>query len=189
MDKTRTLPPEIALTERSQKFYDGTFQWDLEGFTDDKGGKLELDVSLHCPSAGSVTVYRSFDCDDPAARAPTPLPVIFWDVSEDEDYGMDRNGQLSTTTTVLGEKTLLSSSSDDMLAEEVVTSGKALAVDSKTQSLSSDKETITFPSCSSDKNGSVTVRHDDLFRDHMHRERLIGKMEGILIASRYVPPT
>ncbi|KAL6707351.1 hypothetical protein ACN47E_004130 [Coniothyrium glycines] len=48
----------VELTERSRKFYQGTYTWDTEGFTDDCG------------------VYRSYDCYDPDARAPTPLPPM-----------------------------------------------------------------------------------------------------------------
>lgn len=33
------LPAAEALSERSRKFYDGTYSWDSEGFTDDLGGK------------------------------------------------------------------------------------------------------------------------------------------------------
>ncbi|KAF2024674.1 hypothetical protein EK21DRAFT_117521 [Setomelanomma holmii] len=57
----------VAITERSRKFYDGTYQYRANGFIDDVG------------------VYRDFDCLDPAARAPTPLPPMFPDDSEDED--------------------------------------------------------------------------------------------------------
>jgi hypothetical protein len=35
---TGPLPAELAITERSRKFYDGTYQWDLDGFTDELGG-------------------------------------------------------------------------------------------------------------------------------------------------------
>ncbi|EUC49741.1 hypothetical protein COCMIDRAFT_83840 [Bipolaris oryzae ATCC 44560] len=58
------LPSADSITERSRKFYDGTYTWDSEGFTDDMG------------------VYRTFDCYDPDARAPTPLPPMF--LSDDE---------------------------------------------------------------------------------------------------------
>lgn len=33
------LPVDIELTERSRKFYDGTYKWDSEGFTGEDGGK------------------------------------------------------------------------------------------------------------------------------------------------------
>ncbi|KAF1365148.1 hypothetical protein EJ07DRAFT_171054 [Lizonia empirigonia] len=61
------LPADLAITERSRAFYDGTYKWDSVGFTDDKG------------------VYREYDCYDPFARAPTPLPPMFPD--DDEDHG------------------------------------------------------------------------------------------------------
>jgi hypothetical protein len=45
----------------------------------------------------------------------------------------------------------------------------------------------TFASASEDKReGGVTVRSDDLVRGYANRERLLGKMEGVIIASRYV---
>ncbi|KAH7085547.1 hypothetical protein BKA63DRAFT_19905 [Paraphoma chrysanthemicola] len=62
--KSRSANMEV--TERSRKFYDGTYQVFAEGFIDDKG------------------LYRDFDCIDPEARAPTPLPPTFPDDSEDE---------------------------------------------------------------------------------------------------------
>jgi hypothetical protein len=35
------LPPDIDnhVSERSRKFYDRTYKWDADGFTDDAGGK------------------------------------------------------------------------------------------------------------------------------------------------------
>lgn len=38
-NSTRALPDALALTERSRKFYNGTYTWDSEGFTDDLGGE------------------------------------------------------------------------------------------------------------------------------------------------------
>ncbi|KAJ4365736.1 hypothetical protein N0V83_008356 [Neocucurbitaria cava] len=67
MDKSMISLSTTALTKRSRKFYDGTFRWDSDGFMDDNG------------------VYRDFDCYDPAARAPTPLPPMFPDDLEDEN--------------------------------------------------------------------------------------------------------
>ncbi|KAI4955590.1 hypothetical protein J4E91_001451 [Alternaria rosae] len=60
------LPDHIALSEHSRRFYDGTYKWDSEGFTDDVG------------------VYREFDCYDPAARAPTPLPPLCLSDNDEE---------------------------------------------------------------------------------------------------------
>lgn len=36
---TTPLPPDLAITDRSRKFHDGTYKWDAEGFTDEHGGK------------------------------------------------------------------------------------------------------------------------------------------------------
>ncbi|KAF2660623.1 hypothetical protein K491DRAFT_674566 [Lophiostoma macrostomum CBS 122681] len=58
------------LTERSRKFYDGTYEWvGFEGFMDEKG------------------VYRHFS-DTPDARPPTPLPPS--PLSDDEEDDADR---------------------------------------------------------------------------------------------------
>lgn len=35
----QVLPPDLAITARSRKFYDGTYRWDSDGFTDEHGGK------------------------------------------------------------------------------------------------------------------------------------------------------
>ncbi|KAJ4321552.1 hypothetical protein N0V94_002873 [Neodidymelliopsis sp. IMI 364377] len=69
------LPNDIALTERSRKFYDGTYKWDSDGFTDEHGGRGPL--------------YRKFDCLDPQARAPTPLLPMFLDDNEEDSDLVD----------------------------------------------------------------------------------------------------
>ncbi|KAF1839771.1 hypothetical protein BDW02DRAFT_563822 [Decorospora gaudefroyi] len=123
MVKTR-LPPNIAITKRSRKFYDGTYTWDSEGFTDDHG------------------VYRGFDCYEPLARAPTPLPPMFLgEESEERDIG----GRPSSY------------------------SPNAFAFTSDTV-----------------QGGFVTVPCNELIRgyDSAGRERLVGKMEDVLGASR-----
>lgn len=33
------LPNDVAITERSRQFYNGTYKWDSDGFTDEHGGK------------------------------------------------------------------------------------------------------------------------------------------------------
>lgn len=33
------LPADLAITERSRAFYNGTYKWNSDGFTDDHGGK------------------------------------------------------------------------------------------------------------------------------------------------------
>ncbi|KAJ4984759.1 hypothetical protein SVAN01_09717 [Stagonosporopsis vannaccii] len=70
------LPANLAIADRSRKFYDGTYDWDSQGFTDEHGD------------------YREFDCLNPLGRAPTPLPPMF---SDDEDDGQD---QMDLTTSV-----------------------------------------------------------------------------------------
>jgi hypothetical protein len=90
-------------------------------------------------------VYRAYDCYDPDARAPTPLPCMFLGDDEDEE-----------------------AASRPMSSE------------------SRDKgKVFTFASESKDE-GAVTVRCDELLRGHANREHVLGKMEGVIIASRYV---
>ncbi|KAG9192672.1 hypothetical protein G6011_11406 [Alternaria panax] len=61
------LSVNVALTEYSRKFYDGTYKWNSEGFTDETG------------------IYREFDCYNPDAQAPTPLPPMY--LSDDDIDG------------------------------------------------------------------------------------------------------
>lgn len=57
-----------------------------------------------------MTEYRAFDCYDPAARAPTPLPPMFL---EDDVEGesakplTSSNGELKHTTISSGQRTSL----------------------------------------------------------------------------------
>jgi len=46
-------------------------------------------------------VYREFDCYDPAARAPTPLPPMFLD--EEEHHG-ESGGPVQPTNTVIKKR-------------------------------------------------------------------------------------
>ncbi|KAJ4384719.1 hypothetical protein N0V86_000321 [Didymella sp. IMI 355093] len=77
---THPLLADEAITERSRKFYDGTYQWDSDGFTDEHG------------------VYREYDCMDPLARAPTPLPPIFLKDDDNEVDGSQVNAASTETT-------------------------------------------------------------------------------------------
>ncbi|KAH6637475.1 hypothetical protein C7974DRAFT_470394 [Boeremia exigua] len=70
------LPDDLAVSDRSRKFYDGTYKWNAQGFTDEHG------------------VYREFDFLDPLARAPTPMPPMFSDDEEDGD-GIDVVSELT----------------------------------------------------------------------------------------------
>ncbi|KAI4930505.1 uncharacterized protein J4E92_004337 [Alternaria infectoria] len=127
------LPVDVALSEHSRKFYDGTYKWDSEGFTDDAG------------------VYREFDCYDPNARAPTPLPPLCLS-DDDEEAGT---------------------------VEEKIQDGEH-----ETERMEEDSEIFTFASNVKSAGGVITLRRDELFRDHADREYLIGKMESALIESR-----
>ncbi|OAL54983.1 hypothetical protein IQ07DRAFT_282860 [Pyrenochaeta sp. DS3sAY3a] len=63
------LPADLEISERSRKFYDGTYKWDSEGFTDSDGE------------------YHRFDCLNPATQAPTPLPPMSLGDCEGENTG------------------------------------------------------------------------------------------------------
>ena len=52
------LPSNLAITDRSRKFYDGTYKWDSDGFTDDDGGKGNEDVSKFSLNLSSVPRVR-----------------------------------------------------------------------------------------------------------------------------------
>jgi hypothetical protein len=86
-------------------------------------------------------VYRAFDCLDPAARAPTPLPPIFLD---DEAEGKDTPDPVK---------------------------------------LMNGPAEFTFASDSVD-GSPVKVLQDNLFRGYDDRDRLLGRIEGIQLASR-----
>jgi hypothetical protein len=91
-------------------------------------------------------VYRAFDCCDPAARAPTPLPPVFRtdDSQLDKEHPADIGARRKQTESPIQ---------------------------------------FTFASESSDGT-PTTILQNDLFRGHDDRERLLGKIEGIQIASR-----
>lgn len=77
------LPADIAITDRSRNFYNGTYKWDAEGFIDEHGGVYSShSTDMHANGAG---VRRKFDCLDPLARAPTPMPPTFSDDEEDDE--------------------------------------------------------------------------------------------------------
>ncbi|KAF1923580.1 uncharacterized protein M421DRAFT_9531 [Didymella exigua CBS 183.55] len=87
----RPLPADLAITERSRKFYDGTYKWDSDGFYDEHG------------------VYREYDCLDPLAHAPTPRPPMFLDDEDDVQIELATTGPaqpLSSSSTVTLTKRL-----------------------------------------------------------------------------------
>jgi hypothetical protein len=47
--KRMSLPANIALTDRSRKFYDGTYTLVSDGFKDEKGGKCALRTLMWIP--------------------------------------------------------------------------------------------------------------------------------------------
>jgi hypothetical protein len=48
MSMKAALEASEVLSERSKKFYDGTYKWDTYGFEDERGGRSNL--CLHCSS-------------------------------------------------------------------------------------------------------------------------------------------
>lgn len=43
------LPADLEISPRSRKFYDGTYKWDSDGFTDERGGRdvLQRNIGLY----------------------------------------------------------------------------------------------------------------------------------------------
>jgi hypothetical protein len=81
---------ETGLTERSKKFYDGTYKWDELGFTDENGGKRARPISLaHC--CLYTTVYREWGISSQSAP-PTPKPPSFSSDILDDEIAADNNG-------------------------------------------------------------------------------------------------
>ncbi|KAJ4412599.1 hypothetical protein N0V91_000357 [Didymella pomorum] len=94
---TGPLPAELAITERSRKFYDGTYQWDLDGFTDELG------------------VYRECDCMDPLAHAPTPLPpMLLFNDEDDENDDENDNSQLGLSSSSAAALSVSAAAEPDM---------------------------------------------------------------------------
>jgi hypothetical protein len=58
--------------------------------------------------------------------------------------------------------------------------------DSTARSFGDDTSTFRFATDVKNRGSLVTVRYDELFRDHTDREHLISKMEDALTESRYV---
>lgn len=56
MNRIVELPAGVALTERSRKFYDGTYTWDSEGFTDDDGGNVDHELGGNIPTLTHLSV-------------------------------------------------------------------------------------------------------------------------------------
>ncbi|EFQ86032.1 hypothetical protein PTT_18847 [Pyrenophora teres f. teres 0-1] len=78
ISQTTPLPADVAISEYSRKFYDGTYKWTSEGFIDENGGKWDS-----WPG-----------CDLPA---PTPLPPMdLGDYDEDMEYVENQDSPLPT---------------------------------------------------------------------------------------------
>ena len=176
--KSYNLAPDIALTERSRKFYDGTYKWDSEGFTDDDGGKHN-EVSYNCRILLTAQVHRSFDCYDPLARAPTPLPPMFSDEEDEEGATADVKARLPSD--VAQQSTVV----NKLRLKRYNVIESCLHKSGCSKPPSDDPGLFTF---ASEYGGDeyVTVDRENIFMGEDDREYLVGKMEGVLNASRYV---
>jgi len=145
------LPADLAISDYSRNFYDGTYKWNSEGFTDDNGGKCSWSA-CDCPLL-TCSAYRDFDCYNPAARAPTPLPPMdLGDYEEDMGYEGEQDSMIPTGP--LG-KTGSPSADQHQRKDSLVTSE---ADQSKVPSLSPQSELSDYPSDLSDRNVHGPVR-------------------------------
>ncbi|KAF2685558.1 hypothetical protein K458DRAFT_387517 [Lentithecium fluviatile CBS 122367] len=156
-DRSRDHWDEL-LTERSRKFYDGTYEWDgSDGFWDEN------------------RVYHKFnDPNDPEGRPPTPRPVSPLKL-EDEDADADTMHADSPKTVSRG----------------VTTPGSLEGPKGNTNRLPSIRPLLpksilenTEDNIIMHLNGSAykpTIPHKDLYTNNPNRERLFGRIEGMLV--------
>lgn len=65
------------ITQRSLKFYNGTYKWDHHGFEDEIGGKLLPFLTSPRFESNYDSVYHAFG-DGSNEQPPTPLPPTPW---------------------------------------------------------------------------------------------------------------
>jgi hypothetical protein len=131
-----------------------------------------------------LQVYRTYDCYDPDARAPTPLPPMLLD-DEEIDRAIGKETAINThepCSTVDIKVALVGPAppvSDGTLPQHV----SETCADSQ-------KPAVTFNvftfAAEDGQGGTVAVKQDDLFLGRPHREHFISKMEGIIATTRYV---
>jgi len=174
------LPADLAITDRSRKFYDGTYRCNSKGFTDEQGGTCSLRLSIVL--AENTTVYRNFDCLDPLGRAPTPMPPIF---SDDED-----DDRLDVTT---GKPA-------DSIGKDTDATSATAAVESETPCLKFNRDIVTEPNSRGPRSpGSIRrfaigfltnseqskiFRQDKLDTKPQKSNAIVSKPEGIVSASK-----
>lgn len=175
------LPADLAITDRSRKFYDGTYRWNSKGFTDEQGGTCRLRLSIIL--AETTTVYHDFDCLDPLGRAPTPMPPVFSD-DEDDDW-------LDVTT----------SKPADVLGKDTDATSATTAVDSETLCLKPNGDIVTDPNLRGPRSPGSIRRFAIRFLTNSERSKIarqdkpgakpqksnaiISKPEGIVPASKH----
>jgi len=98
-DRMNGIDMSDLLSKRSQKFYNGTYQWDSDGFVDDQGGKswplYSWSLYQYCE------VYREFS-DEPIARPPTPLPPAPLSITNDDLQRERRDSEPVSPKNTLG---------------------------------------------------------------------------------------
>jgi hypothetical protein len=156
------------LTERSRKFYDGTYQWvGGEGFRDEQGGETCTCVILTYTLIHCIVYHRFNDENDLEGRPPTPGPV-----SPPSDFGDDA---VDSPKTVSGIKT------PDSIEEPKIVTNRPVSIRPLLSNaiLQNTADNIIMHI----KGGSYkpTIPHEDLYAGHPYRERLLGRVEGILV--------
>ncbi len=145
------LPADLPISDRSRKFYDGTYTWDSDGFTDEHGGMLNYHSSLQ--DCDLPTVYRGFDFMDPLARAPTPMPPM---ISDDDD-----DGQMETTM----------SEPQHSGKTGIATGSPAAAVESGASSPMSVKSTVSPRTPGSIRRFAIEFLANSKQRNTAHRDK------------------
>lgn len=114
---------------------------------------------------------------DPEARAPTPLPPVFDDDDgEEEEHGEQEGGKLSNELEreLFGTSVRESSAyaSDELQGWE----GKAVR--------DGRGEILNGPDCFqfASRDSIVSVSRDELFVGRRNRDRLVAKLEGVVLA-------
>jgi hypothetical protein len=73
------LPANIDdyITERSRKFYDGTYKWDSEGFTDETGSKCAVQTGRQPVAAYSSQSIVNSNAMNLSRALPRPFRLCF----------------------------------------------------------------------------------------------------------------
>ncbi|KAF2011757.1 hypothetical protein BU24DRAFT_466433 [Aaosphaeria arxii CBS 175.79] len=161
---------ESLLSERSMKFYDGTYRWNTDGFEDDTG------------------VFQAWGYDD-HNRPPTPNPPNFSDAEdEDEAKPNDQEGSTNASMVRVPHGPLMANYSQALVTKDSLYShGHYLPLLSDEALLKSSSR----PAAPSVEVGGQSFSRTELRRDifleksESDRQRLIGRLEGIHIGHLY----